>query len=269
MEKPQSRTIADVFNILDCWRHLPAYRLELQVAPFFALFLGDVLRWKFGVEMHPIVIPEFPLKVDTLAKECCGQEQKCPAKNGAHPNQSYNVDYVAFSQDLATAYLVELKTDMGSLNTKQQCYLHKAASTCIRHLICGAIEISKNTAKPTRTKYIHLLHRFSKLGLVDIPNSQDLYHLTFPTPQRGDKWLEALKQVVPTVGQKWPERKVVYIQPQKDKRNDKDDFEYIYFSDVANVVQGHGELGVLFANYLRAWTAPAGERNPEEIAHYR
>ena len=66
MPANQSRTIADVFNLLDRWRHLPAYRLEPRVAPFFALFLRDVLSTRFGIQLHDIVIPEFPLRIGTL-----------------------------------------------------------------------------------------------------------------------------------------------------------------------------------------------------------
>ena len=45
-------TVADVFGLLDEWRHLPAYGLETRVAPFFALFLREVLSARFGVELH-------------------------------------------------------------------------------------------------------------------------------------------------------------------------------------------------------------------------
>ena len=58
MSANESRTIADVFNLLDRWRHLPAYRLEPRVAPFFALFLRDV--------------PERPLRRRTARRRYSG-----------------------------------------------------------------------------------------------------------------------------------------------------------------------------------------------------
>ena len=243
MENPQSRTIADVFNILDCWRHLPKFRLEPQIAPFFSLFLGDVFREnkKLDVEIHPIVIPEFLLKVDVLAEEstsvCC-KKHTCPFNpKPACSNRSYNVDYLVLSQCGTKVFLVELKTDMESVRDEQNCYLKRACSAGIGSLVCGVREIRKTTEK--KKKYEHLLHRLSKLGFCG-------------NVKEGAK-----------------ECKVVYIQPHKDGKKDNSDFKYIYFNDVADVVQGHGELGVLFANYLRAWTEPAGERNPAKIAHYR
>ena len=62
-------TVADVLGLLDEWRHLPAYGLETRVAPFFALFLREVLSARFGVELHPVVIPEFLLRKGTLYGE--------------------------------------------------------------------------------------------------------------------------------------------------------------------------------------------------------
>ena len=236
MENPQSRTIADVFSMLDCWRHLPKYRLEPQVAPFFALFLSDVFRQnkKLDVEIHPIVIPEFPLRIGTLRDKCCCQEPNCPLRNGAHPNQSYNVDYFVLSQSRTKAFLVELKTDMGSIVADQQCYLKRAAEVGIGPLIEGVTEISKNSRKGQ--KYVHLQHRLSKLGFC------------------GN---------VKKCG-------VIYVQPEQPKDNERvESFTYIDFEDVADVVQGCGELGAIFANYLRQWTDPAGERKPEQITHYR
>ena len=64
-----SRTVAHLFNILDSWRHLPGYRLEGRLAPFFELFLLDMLGKCLDVELHPVVIPEFPLRKGTLDGE--------------------------------------------------------------------------------------------------------------------------------------------------------------------------------------------------------
>ena len=76
---------------MNAWRHLPGYRLEGRLAPFFELFLLDVLGECLDVELHPVVIPEFPLRKGTL-----------DGNNGS--NQSYNVDYVAFSMDRREAF---------------------------------------------------------------------------------------------------------------------------------------------------------------------
>ena len=108
----ESPTVGDVFELLNRWRHLPFYSLETRAAPFFALFLRDVLQAKFGTEIHETVIPEFPLRIGTLHDD--------------ERNLSKNVDYVAFSKDERTVYLVELKTDMDSKRDEQDDYLSKA-----------------------------------------------------------------------------------------------------------------------------------------------
>ena len=240
MENTGSRTIADVFNILDCWRHLPKYRLEPQVAPFFSLFLRDIFREnkKLGVETHPIVIPEFPLKVDVLANEstpvCC-ERHTCPFNpKPDSSNRSYNVDYVVLSQCRTKVFLVELKTDMDSVGTHQQCYLKRAAAVGIGPLIKEIPEISQASRK--QNKYGHLQHRLSKLGFCGNVKKCN----------------------------------VIYVQPKQPDDDERiESFTYIDFEDVADVVQRYSELGAVFANYLRQWTDSPGERKPEQIPHYR
>ena len=43
MNDRKSRGVGDVFELLNRWRHLPFYSLETRAAPFFALFMWDVL----------------------------------------------------------------------------------------------------------------------------------------------------------------------------------------------------------------------------------
>lgn len=60
------------------------------------LFLPKVIEGSLGVgEMHPVVFPQFPLKK-------------------SDNNQSDKVDFLALSKDGGSAFLVEVKTDMGS-----------------------------------------------------------------------------------------------------------------------------------------------------------
>ena len=62
-------TIEGVFDLLDKWRHLPKYQLERRADIYFAMFLPDVLSHHFDAEFKPNVIPEFPLRRDTLDTE--------------------------------------------------------------------------------------------------------------------------------------------------------------------------------------------------------
>lgn len=255
-----SQTVAHMFNLMDAWRHLPGYRLEGRLAPFFELFLLDVLGECLDVELHPVVIPEFPLRKGTL--DC---------ENGS--NQSYNVDYVAFSMDRRTAFLVELKTDMGSIDDDQKEYLCKAREKGLGPLVCGVIKICNAT--DYQSKYVHLLHLLRHLELVKIPDQDKLYQMTFPTPRRG--WTKAFEGVKPDVEGKLEHTRVIYIQPRKNQPSKvngessetkaDNNFQYICFRDVAEIVQRYGDLGCVFAHYLRKWAEDPGRRYPRTVAH--
>ena len=250
-----SRTVAHMFNILDAWRHLPGYRLEGRLAPFFELFLLDVLgECLNGVKLHPVIIPEFPLRKGTLD---CDNDS----------NQSYNVDYVAFSQNRETVFLVELKTDMGSRRPEQDKYLLDARQEPFRYFVLGAMQLAR--ASKQKPKYLHLMHLLSDLELVSIKNGANLYHLTYPKPRPG--WNKAFDsvQLVESWESTETKSKVVYIQPVCEKDDPEHGTRYIGFSEVADTVQQRGELGYLFANYLRQWTCPAGGDDPRDVVHTR
>lgn len=244
MTANDSPTVGDVFDLLNRWRHLPFYSLETRAAPFFAIFLRDVLRTRFGTEMHEIVIPEFPLRI-------------------GESNLSNNVDYVAFSKDERTVFLVELKTDMGSKRPEQDKYLCKAQDEEFSLLVQGVRELAK--ASNSKQKYVHLLHELSKTGFVCM--TDELYKKSFCRVVRG--WTEAINGLK-IKEQKCSKTKVVYIQPKPDPNTTNDtkekyDFKYIYFKEVANIVQRHGDLGCMFANFLRQWVKEAGSPNPKCI----
>ncbi len=78
----QPPALEDVFRTLDRWRHLPAYRLEPNLAPFFGLFLRDILRETVcpTIDEGSAVIPEFPLHIETL-DEARGKRKKDQTKN--------------------------------------------------------------------------------------------------------------------------------------------------------------------------------------------
>ena len=257
-----SRTVAHMFNLMDAWRHLPGYRLEGRLAPFFEYFLHDVLsEYLSGVELHPVLIPEFPLRKGTL-----------DGNNGS--NQSYNVDYVAFSMDRRTAFLIELKTDMSSIDKEQEKYLRCAREKGFGPFVCGIKEICEAT--DYKSKYTHLLHLLAQLELVKITDVGKLYRHSFPAPRRG--WTETLRKgVKPDVEGKLEHTRVIYIQPRESNGESSetkadpdyapDPFEYIYFTHVAEIVQRFGDLGSVFAHYLRRWSEDPGRHYPRTVAH--
>lgn len=233
MTNDKNPTMSQILNLLNDWRHLPFYSLERRSAPFFAVFIREVLSNQFDREMHEILVPEFPLRIGALYIE----EERKRLRPVPSPGQSYNVDYVAFAKDKSMAYLVELKTDLSSLRPKQSEYLCRARKRGLLRLVEGVIQLAQDSKK-YKSKYAHLLYRLSAPGI-------DLVPIRSPD-------------------QNFPDTKVVFIQP-KEHKSDRQDFEHIYFKEVANIVEPQGDLGALFANCLRQWTTAAGSRDPKDI----
>ena len=259
MTDSKSPEISQVFELLNRWRHLPFYSLETRASPFFALFLRDVLSTHFCTEMHEILIPEFPLRAGTLYND----KEREKLKLKSRPGQSYNVDYVAFAKNDKTAYLVELKTDIGSIRPNQARYLCKARGIGFPGLVEGVKKLAK--ASNSREKYLHLLHLLSVSGtsLLEMRNAPQLYEKECLGNTRA--WKSAIHQLVIDKNKFLEPPKVVFIQPTEDE-SDKCDFEYIYFKEVADIVQRHGDLGGIFANLLRQWIEKAGSPDPRAIA---
>ena len=261
MKASDSPTVGDVFELLNRWRHLPFYSLETRAAPFFGIFLRDVLRARFGTEIHETVIPEFPLRIHTLYNA----DERKKRRLESSPGHSNNVDYVAFDKDIRTAYLVELKTDMGSVRDDQNEYLCAARRKAFPGLVEGVAELAKGS--DSKRKYVHLLHLLAESGLISVPKG--LYEKSFGRDRVVSGWTEEAKGLE-IGGQKCSKTKVVFIQPRPNPKPTKNtsktyDFQYIYFDEVANIVQRHGDLGCIFANFLRQWVEEAGSPNPRDI----
>ena len=228
----ETPTIERVFDLLNRWRHLPAYQLERRADIFFALFLPEVLGRKCSVEVDSRLIPEFPIK-----------------KKGS--NQSEKADYLALSTDRKQAFLIELKTDMDSISGGQYAYLENAACSGLQALIVGVLDICRASDK--KPKYVHLLKLLSEIGLIEYEDG------SFPIEGRG--YNEALDRIKEKVVQKpkedWPCLKVVYVQPRLATT-----ISFVEFADFIEDDEGE-EIRSLFAKRLREWAAvDAGSPNP-------
>ena len=142
------------------------------------------------------------------------------------------------------AFLVELKTDMGSKGGDQEKYLRRARDIGLEPLVDGIVEICGSKGCKIPQKYVHLLHLLAELELVTIPNPGKLYQITCPDRRRG--WTEAFRGVKPAVDGKLKDTRVVFIQPTEDKPGSSvtgsgGDFTHIYFRDVAEIVQRFGD----------------------------
>ena len=250
-------TSSQVFKLLNSWRHLPSYSLEPRVTPYFALFLRDILCTRFG-RIHEILIPEFPLHIHTI----CSEKERVELNLRAGPHQSNNVDYVAFSEDKKTVYMVELKTDINSISDTQRGYLRRARDTEFLTLVKRIKQIAPESEQ--KQKYVHLLHLLAdpRLALVNSQGLDRVNECSFPTVTRGYK--KAISNLEIS-SENFLKTIVVFIQPKPDKKNqanDENGFDYFYFDEIADTVEGKDELGDLFALYLRRWVSVAGSESP-------
>ena len=257
-QNSQFPTIERVFDLLDRWRHLPTYQLERRADIFFALFLPEVLK-------ADLLIPEFPIK----SSESTDNDN----------NLSKKVDYFALSQDGEHAFLIELKTDMRSIDKDQIEFLkYTARNRKVKDLVEDIIEILKplkekrrNQKRATRQKYIHLLSRLIELELVCY-DEEELYKKAFSNNSRGVyQILENVKPASWVNNKKCPKLEVVYILPKRPDMGIKDlmcdSVRRIYFEDFANAIDMGEEEGIgrLFAKRLREWAAvDAGTPNPKD-----
>lgn len=250
-------TIEQVFELLERWRHLPDYQLERRADIFFASFLPEVLRDHFQLDQSPVLIPEFPIR---------SREDRRPDR----------VDYLALkmrqSQDTNVcerAFLIELKTDMASIREEQRRHLERAAKKGLEKLIRDVLHIVEGTKE--KGKYVHLLYRLSELGLVTGVHERidALSENARPVDPRCDNWrgkastrgkkfADELKGVN-AAAISWPSLlEVVYVQPRS--RNE------IVFEEFACAIEPKGDLGKLFAKYIRKWAkCDAGSPNPRTL----
>ena len=248
------QSVKKMFCLMDHRRHLPGYPLERRAAPFFELFLHDIVGTRVGVPINPVVMPEFPLRMGTLF--CENELQKKNRK--FHPNQSLKVDYVALSLDVKKVFLIELKTDMKSVDQQQKADLRAASKIPFGNFVDGVKCICKVTKQ--KSKYVHLLHRLSELDLVSIRDEDCFHQLTCRNPKTG--WNSAMDRVQLTdVANGLKCERVVYIQPCRSCEDDNG-IKYIDFKEVAEEVKGRGEIGRVFAKYLCRWRNNAGENGP-------
>ena len=128
----ESPTVVDAFELLNRWRHLPAYQLERRADIFFALFLPEVLGERLGTKINPLLVPEFPIRKGLLRKH-----------DDKEDNQSIKADYLALELALEDsafpkrAFLVELKTDSASRRDDQDENLGHAVDVGLKRLVAS------------------------------------------------------------------------------------------------------------------------------------
>ena len=146
-----SPTICDIFDQMDRDRHLAGYPLETRASPFFRQFLHTAFKTCLNITLNSTVIPELPyLKND-------------------NDNRSPKVDFFALSKDSKRAFLIELKTDMGSLGHSQTEKLRKASERGTHAILSDLMCMANTNHKPKRQKYFHMLKALEDLKLFKMP----------------------------------------------------------------------------------------------------
>ena len=244
-------TIERVFDLLDGWRHLAGYQLERRADIFFALFLPEVLEEHCGVKIRRPLIPEFPVYSNP--------------DNKRHNQVDFFV--LSESEDSPAGVLVELKTDMASIDENQCDALRDVASNGLQHLIKYVISLAQNQNKPRRNKYVHLLAHLRELNLVEFDTT--LYKKAFAKNSTGIT--EMLLKVEPTeqVCKDNIRLEVICVLPRQ-RSSGSSNIDVIDFEEFATTITSIDKsetdgIRRVFAHYLREWAAhDAGSRNPKD-----
>ena len=243
-----------VLALLDKWRHLPAYQLERRVDVIFALFLPEVLEKRFGTS-NLRLIPEFPIKKSLLS-----------AYRDDKTEQSINVDYLAVSEDLTRAFLIELKTDMTSIKEEQLKDLESAKCQGMVNILCGLKSIAKSDSvtrnKIIRGKYYHLLMELKRLGLIQIPNVGDFDNLMNAKRLNHEDYKHRIGEVkIESVHE--TRMDIVFVTPKEDGQKVNrllggGEVEQLHFKCIKAHARGKGIVGSRFADSLERWEKQAG-----------
>lgn len=256
----ESPTIERVFGLLDKWRHLPAYKLEPRADIFFALYLPDVLEKHFGIG-NLCLIPEFPIK-KSIIQAYAEDDTK----------QSINVDYLAVSDDLTRAFLIELKTDMMSIKEKQVRDLKCASGKGMAEIVGGLKLIAKSDSvtgsRVIRGKYFFLLKELKRLGLIRTLDVDGLRSLVTKKRMKHKDYECRISQMEIAKNVRNIKVDVVYVIPREptDERtryllNDVD--HQISFEEFVKYAKNRGTIGSRFAKSLEKWTKQAGSCPPQ------
>lgn len=226
--------INTIFIQLNRWRNLPNYQLERRTDIFFSLYLQDLIMFKTGSMVCPIIVPEFPIK----------RELVCP---GYKTNKSIKIDYVAFGTN-GTVYYTELKTDVNSRRVSQDDYMDTCVSIGFSRIINGLKDIFIATS--SKQKYYQLFELLQTAEVISLPAG-----LKEAVASDNSEIISLIKCI--ELKREFPESKIVYIQPHQEK--DTENKHFIGFEDIVEVLKGRNdEFSRAFSEYLLKWRSPAG-----------
>lgn len=242
--------LSDALRQLDQWRHLPAYQLERRVDVFFGLLLPEIIESRFNVPRGKL-IPEFPLhKGETRISEDPGN------------NQSVNVDFALFCSqpESERIFLVELKTDMRSINKAQLYKMIKAKEAESKSVLSGVVKAAGASAAPR--KYAQLIWRLSEIGCIDVEPSFCDMNMEHAQPGLAHNFRKL------SVSERWFDAAIELILISPKRIDNIDEYPYseyhcLDFCMVNKIIAGsRSPFGAQFAEYLLKWRSDAGVVNP-------
>ena len=180
--------------------------------------------------IQPRLIPEFPIRKDETKR-------------------SYKADYLAVSTRRTHAFLVELKTDMNSLDIEQLCHFQRAVDRGLAEILRDVRFIAGAGDPQARKKYFHLLKAIAHLGLVILPET--LEEKIYDSPRGVHKCIDEIE-----IADGSASLKLVVVAPRA-----VEGYACVDFESFADIVKDCGEIGRAFADSLRTWAdTPAGSR---------
>ena len=151
--KTEMRQINEYFDMLEDWKRLPAYKLEVRIDSFIGFALPKVIESIYGFKTKTI-IPELPIRLGSINRNY---------KTKTFANRSYKVDFYIRTQ-CGQNIFIEFKTDSGSRRDNQDSYLEQCRVAKMESILKGIIKISSVTSY--KKKYSHLLAKLQLAGLL-------------------------------------------------------------------------------------------------------
>ena len=214
---------------MDKWRNLPKYGLERRADIFFGVYLKTALEDKYNIKMNAEIIPEFPVRKATVDPSIQNNQS------------SFNVEFLAFSEDNKVAFLIELKTDIRSRRETQDDYLRAVTNVGLVGLIHGLVKIFRATQ--IKRKYFHLFKMLEDAGIIELPS--ELQAKVFSKNMSGVMDIMREIKIIAPIGQ----MKVVYLQPTGEGEN------VINFNEFAGLIEGLGDpITLRFVESLKTWS---------------
>jgi hypothetical protein len=231
----------EYFDMLTEWKELPDYQMERRVDSLIGYYLQPFLVYR-KIEIKSI-IPEFPLKKE-------GDQPSIPESSEKRKNnQPTRVDFFAYSE--GQCYLIELKTDIKSINQKQIDNLSKASNKPIKDILEELLEIYNPADRhypDSWKKYVQLLDKLIKetslIKNVEEENKNECERPKYKVNKK-NKMIDHKPEVIyiiPTrentdlINQIEKFADIIVFQDIIDwlrKKNDKDSFDYQFANALA------------------------------------